>query len=1583
MTQWLTRAIITVGCITLAFACNDDVEPISSIFDENTPPERTKSNALAVDESSIQTVYDATGATVSLEIETLAGIGSTISLEAQITGLEDEIGPKGSTSVVLVGGKQTISVAIPGAVAPQTQGEQAGMLVRYRTTGSDDDVFGMRSLFHTLPKYGMRLWAPSQMDAGTESTVRVFVRDLATGDLMPSVNVTIAGSTVTTDVAGQASFLITAPGEDATELQLVAEANIKGAPVTVSRKIAVVPAGAPRLFVSTDKPLYRPGQTMHIRALALAQKDLGPLGSVPVTLEVLDGKDNKIFKEETLTDEFGIAALTAPLASQVNLGDYTVRAVMEDVTYARTVKVSEEKLPKFAVKIQFDEPYFLPNTEVTGVLSARYFFGKPVADAAVTLVSLTGGEQFTGTTNAEGLLPFTLQSQWGASLPIEVTVTDSAGFSVSAGASTPILTPTLTVEVHPETTTPLAGEPTRLYVLTRDALGAPVVATCSVGGTSFTTGEGGLAVVDVAEADGMVGCSTAAGLSGKGYVAMSGPRADGGLRIRANQAIYGPGETLSLSLLAQNAGGTVYVDRVHRGRIVGTAAVELDEAGKGTLEMTTGKDESGLLVITAYSITEADVLLSAERLVYVRKSAAKVTVSTDQTTYLPGGQAKLTFEVTDEAGKGKAAAIGVTIADEAVFALAGSVGPNDVAGHFLLDDAPSSIHPYALGTPQGDAQDLATVGLLGLGPQNPTQGLGVTAASLQNDALKAYKSPLKNHLKAIRTTVQESANEGKLNEANAESRLSNIQEYDFWGQPIALDYETHRGGWYSYIQVTLTSQGPDELPDTPDDYDYSFSVEVTQRASEGGASMGADAASRPAPPQDGGWDNTDGTDSTDWESEPDGTDGGSKEPKKRTEFPETLYVNPALITDGSGKAEVTLQMADAITEWRVSMIANTASGLVGGGLGAITVFQDFFVDADLPRKLTQNDKLQLPIGVFNFSDTDQTVEVSVTAAEWFSLDGAASQTVTVPAGKSMAVPFGVTVLTAGHHNLEIAAKSATFTDGVIRTVQVMPDGQRVQLSKSGPLEGIVNGMAVFPAEGIEGGNDGLLKIMGGPSAQMIDGVEALLGAPRGCFEPMMNSTWINALVLDYLAWTGQENASLTTMAKANLSDGVQQCLTFECGGGGFTWFGDPDPAHPILTAFALVMFKDIQSVDAPVDEGMVKRAQDWLAGEQDLTGCWFTTEGTKNQALPWDQLRTTCVALWGLSSSGYEDADVLGKAVTYVKDAMDAEVDTYTLAMCANALLEAAPEDTDTDSLVADLMGRALSAPGGLTYWDSDFPGITFASGDVIQVETTALVAQALYKLPEPPPSVEGALKFLAGKKSPDGNFLSTQGTIQALRAFVAAAKFGSKDTKVDVEVKVGNKTVFAATIDKSNKEVVHLISLSEFVGENADLPVTITTAGEGKLYYQLASQHYLKWDPATRAVGKLADIDVNYSATTLNVGESTLATIIITSLGGGAGPGDMPMVDFGVPPGFDADLSQLDTLVATDPLVARYEVKGERVVIYLHDIPKEAGKKAFEVGIPLSPRYPMTVTTLAARTWPFYEPQNGSESVPVVLTVN
>jgi hypothetical protein len=1581
---------LTLATFSGLGACAPESNPLESRI--IGAPDRPKTAEIEVDEARITTRYDGTTAIVTVPVKTLAGAGAAGEVRASITPLASEVGSIGATTFTTASEEALVDVRVPHALVPANQPEQARMLVRWAAKAGKEQAYGARSLFQTTRHFGVQLWAPTHVDAGATTAVRVWVRDL-TGKLLPDVEVSLQAASTKTDLAGQAEFSVSMP-EDQTSFPLVVSATLDGLTEVVAHSIAIEPAGAPRLFLSTDKPLYRPGQTIHIRALALRKGDRKPIATEPITFEVRDGKGTKIFKEETATDAYGVASLTAPLATQINVGDYLVRVVTADHEVERTVKVSEEKLPKFGVATSLDEPWFAPGQALNGSISARYFYGKPVIDAAVK-VSIQGwtGSVFTGKTNDEGILAFELpgpdlEGVHGATVvPLMIEVVDSAGFSVLATAAARVAEPELTVKLLPEASRVPFGATWQAYLLTRGPLGEPVDASCQAVGDGgvFTgsepvvsTGAGGIAVLEQSGSSLNVKCTTAEGLSGSAKAEVETGPLEASLLLRPAKALFAAGEAIKLELFAASGVASLYVDRIHRGRIVESLEIPMAE-GKGILVTRPAAGEEGTLTFTAYYAQADGRIVTGERFVYVQPPLAKVSVATSQESFLPGSEATLSFQVTDPMGDGQAAAIGVTIADEAVFALAGGVGPDDVAGYFLLADEPQAVRPFAL-TQDRSAVDVAAAAALAELPTGmSTASPGQTEDSLKSAVNQVTYAELEKVSQILIQDIQAGVKNKSITRDNAVLEITGVALYDYWGKPMELSANVsgYDYGCYTdlYVYVTVLSCGPDEAKETWDDYTRGFSVPVLVEDCYADGARGAawDAAA-------GQWPAPMTAVSEDQDGDPDPpaeNKTSTPEVKKRDEFPETLYVNPALITDGQGKAEVKLGLADAITEWRVSMIANTAGGLVGGNTGGITVFQPFFVDTDLPRKLTQNDQLDLPVAIFNYGDQDEEVEVTVAKASWFELSGPSQSTVLVPKGKSLAVPVRIKVVKPGTHTLEVTAVTDDFGDGVVRTVDVAPDGQKVVESQSGALAGPMTLTASYPNNSLEGGSDLLLKLMGGPSAQMVDGMDALLSVPQGCFEPMMNSTWIDALVIDYLGWTGSDNQALLASARALLDSGVQQCATFECDGGGFTWFGNPDPAHPILTAFGLMMFEDIANL-RDVDEGQVQRAAQKLTSLQNQDGGWITHEGTKNELVPWDELRTTCVVAWGLASTKLAPVATLASAVAHIHQTLDLKADTYTLAMCANALLKASPSDPDTDAVVAEILDRVQES-GEQAWWDSGSPGVSLVEGEVATVETTALVAQALYKLETLPLVVEGALKFLASKKSPDGNFRSTQGTIQSLRAFVEAAKYGSSGVDATVEVKLAGTTVHSVHIDAGNREVVHLIDLKPYA-KVGGVPVSLGFAGTGTMYWQLVSTHYLPHQalpepPENKLVASLA-----YDLTTATVGQAITATVRATAKKS-IGPGDMPMVEFLVPPGFDADLSQLDKRVANDMNVPRYEVKGSKVVIYLHNLSPDKDP-GFEVKIPLQARFPMAVSAPGARAWIFFEPDHLSESAPVALQI-
>ena len=91
------------------------------------------------------------------------------------------------------------------------------------------------------------------------------------------------------------------------------------------------------IFLESDKPIYKPGQTIHIRVVTL-NSELRPVNE-SVTVEILDAKGIKIFRQEVATDDYGLASLELPVSSEPNLGTWKINAAAQETKTQLDVRV--------------------------------------------------------------------------------------------------------------------------------------------------------------------------------------------------------------------------------------------------------------------------------------------------------------------------------------------------------------------------------------------------------------------------------------------------------------------------------------------------------------------------------------------------------------------------------------------------------------------------------------------------------------------------------------------------------------------------------------------------------------------------------------------------------------------------------------------------------------------------------------------------------------------------------------------------------------------------------------------------------------------------------------------------------------------------------------------------------------------------------------------------------------------------------------------------------------------------------------------------------------------------------------------
>jgi len=231
-----------------------------------------------------------------------------------------------------------------------------------------------------------------------------------------------------------------------------------------------------------------------------------------------------------------------------------------------------------------------------------------------------------------------------------------------------------------------------------------------------------------------------------------------------------------------------------------------------------------------------------------------------------------------------------------------------------------------------------------------------------------------------------------------------------------------------------------------------------------------------------------------------GAAGSAPPARLREYFPETLLWRPQLITDEKGLAELKdFRLADSITTWRLTASASGRGGALGGVTAPLRVFQDFFVDIDLPVALTQNDEVAFPVAVYNYLKTPQTVRLELKGEGWFDLvDGRGlTRTVDLKPNEVTSVKFRIRARRIGHFPLTVDARGGKMSDQVKRSIDVVPDGRKVEQVRNDRLRGNVTQTIIFPDNAIPDTPKVLVKVYPGVFSQVLEGTEGMLRLPGG------------------------------------------------------------------------------------------------------------------------------------------------------------------------------------------------------------------------------------------------------------------------------------------------------------------------------------------------------------------------------------------------------------------------------------------------------------------------------------------------------
>ncbi|MCI0656310.1 MAG: MG2 domain-containing protein, partial [Acidobacteria bacterium] len=320
-----------------------------------------------------------------------------------------------SLFVILQPGANNVSIPLRlpfGSLESNLRRESFWYRLRYSIRPDDAETPATRGLL-SLPQIApdfflLKLTAPLWARPGHPFPVRV--RALHPVTDLPVVGVSLKGTIgveyaasssqlraeAVTSADGMAELLFHVPaGIIGTDVELEVEGRL-GEFVTAATEDFHTGRWAD-LLIHTDKPVYQPGQILHLRLLARDYALNRPLPRTKLVLRIEDPERVVVFRQGLETSTYGIAHTDWPIPENLRLGDYLVQVESDDESHedfgsAVSIRISRYELPTFSVSVTPDRPYYLPDQDATVEVRAEYLWGEPVRRGRVRVARQTSRE---------------------------------------------------------------------------------------------------------------------------------------------------------------------------------------------------------------------------------------------------------------------------------------------------------------------------------------------------------------------------------------------------------------------------------------------------------------------------------------------------------------------------------------------------------------------------------------------------------------------------------------------------------------------------------------------------------------------------------------------------------------------------------------------------------------------------------------------------------------------------------------------------------------------------------------------------------------------------------------------------------------------------------------------------------------------------------------------------------------------------------------------------------------------------------------------------------------------------------------
>ncbi len=362
------------------------------------------------------------------------------------------------------------------------------------------------------------------------------------------------------------------------------------------------------------------------------------------------------------------------------------------------------------------------------------------------------------------------------------------------------------------------------------------------------------------------------------------------------------------------------------------------------------------------------------------------------------------------------------------------------------------------------------------------------------------------------------------------------------------------------------------------------------------------------------------------------------EPTVRKKFADTALWVGALTTEKDGTAEVSLDMPENLTTWRIKVWGMGHGTKVGQGFTDVVTRKDLIIRMEAPRFFVQTDEVVLSAIVHNYLKSKKNVKVSL------ELDGGTlkplnandlTQSVDVDPNGEARVDWRVKVLDEGEATIRMKAMTDEESDAMEQKFPCYIHG----MLKTDSYSGVIrpkdeSGKFTFNIPEQRRPKQSRLEVRYSPTlaGAMVDALPYLVNYPYGCTEQTLNRflpTVITQKVLLNMKLNLKEIKEKRTNLNAQeigddaaraeqwkrydrnpvfdeeevrnmVKEGVDRLTNMQLSDGGWGWFsGWGECSSPHTTATVVHGLQIALQNDVAIVPGVLERGIEWLKRYQD------------------------------------------------------------------------------------------------------------------------------------------------------------------------------------------------------------------------------------------------------------------------------------------------------------------------------------------------------------------------------------------------